>query len=70
MALDSNELAIVKAINIIYLACFILNFLFAVHNITRYIIGLKMKKWLILLFYTLLLVHNSLRVAEYCFRIA
>ena len=55
---SKEELQLLRAINIIFEICHISIALFIVHNIYKYVIGLKMKQPLIWLFYLLLLAFS------------
>ena len=70
MGANSEEIKVIRILCLGYTACFFLNLIFTLHNIFRYILGLKMKKKLILLFYSFLVIHNVLRIIEFCFRTA
>ena len=70
MDLSSSELLVVRAAYIICELCFIFNLFFILHNIYKYIIGLKIKKTLILLFYILSLFGTFLRAIEFGVKIA
>ena len=54
----------------IFVALFLFNILFILHNIYKYVIGLKMKETLVVLFYALLLAGTLARAIEYCLKIA
>ena len=57
-----------QIICIFYTFLFGMNLLFIVHNIYKYIYGLRMKQTLILTFYSLLLLSTVTRIAEFCSR--
>ena len=69
MGPDPNLLLVGRITYPVYEAMFAFNILFILHNIFRYIIGLKMKETLIVLFYVILLLGTVLRAIEYCFKI-
>ena len=56
--------------HISYEVLHVFNLMFILHNIYRYVIGLKMNRPLILAFYLLLLISTILRVIEFGFWIA
>ena len=53
---------------ICFVALFSVNLLFIVHNIVRYVFGLRMKQTLIVVFYAILLVNQCLRILEFTLR--
>ena len=55
---SEEELQFLRVINIIFEICHICIALFIVHNIIKYVIGLKMKQPLIWVFYLLLLAFS------------
>ena len=55
---------------ILIVALHIFNLLFIVHNIYRYVIGLNMKRYLIVTFYALTLISTLTRIAEFSFQTA
>ena len=69
MGPDPNLLLVGRITYPVYEAMFVFNIFFILHNIFRYIIGLKMKETLIVLFYVILLLGTVLRAIEYCFKI-
>ena len=69
MEIDPELILPLRIVFAIFVALFVLNIFFILHNIHRYIIGLKMKETLVVLFYALLLVGTSARAVEYCLKI-
>ena len=65
MGPDQEELKLKRIACIITVVFHVLNLLFIVHNIFRYVIGLKMKRLLIWTFYILVLIGTLLRIIEF-----
>ena len=64
-----DGLTVQSIFNLIYIVLHFLNLLFILHNMFRYILGLKMQRPLILTFYTILLIATTLRIIEFILRL-
>ena len=64
MELTSQEIQVIRGICILTTALFLFNTICIVHNICRYIIGLKIYRFLIVVFYVLILTTTLLRIFE------
>ena len=64
MRFSLQQIAALRGLNIIVASLFLLNLAFIVHNICRYIVGLKIHRTLIVLFYALILVSTVCRIVE------
>ena len=64
MNLTSHEIQVLRGICILTTALFLFNMICIVHNICRYIIGLKIYRFLIVVFYVLILTTTLLRIFE------
>ena len=60
---------ILTAINVTFEALHASNVLFIAHNIYKYVIGLRMKRVQIWMFYGFLLFATSMRIVEFALRI-
>ena len=64
-----QQLLALKSINIVMTVLFIVNLAFILHNLFRYIIGLKIWRPLIVIFYAFILITTVLRIIEALVRI-
>ena len=69
MDLSSEVLLVVRSVYVICEIFFVFNLLFILHNIYKYIIGLRIKKTMILLLYILLLFGTFVRTIEFGMKI-
>ena len=69
MTFNNTQTQIARAVFIIYEVLFILNLAFIMHNVYKFVIGLQMKRPLIITFYILIFLGTVFRIVEYGFRI-
>ena len=70
MVFNQEQVDYIRLVYIFYEVLSIFNLLFILNNIFRYVIGLKMTKTLIVIFYVLIFVGTLLRIIEYGFWIS
>ena len=64
-----QQLLALKTINIVIIVLFLVNLAFILHNLLRYIVGLKIWRPLIVIFYALIFMTTVLRIIEALVRI-
>ena len=69
MAFSEDHKQLIRTVYIAYVTFHVFNLFFILHNISRYVIGLKMNRPLIVTFYVLILVGTLLRIIEYSLRL-
>ena len=65
MVFSKSQLQLLRSINIVFEILHVFIVLFIIHNIFKYVIGLKMKRPLIWIFYILLFIAGILRIVEF-----
>ena len=62
--LNSNQVLTLRLINAITAGLFLLNLVFIIHNIFRYVYGLKIYRSLVMIFYVLIVISTFFRIVE------
>ena len=70
MSSKDKNVDLIQASCIAFAVLFALNLLFTIHNIVRYILGLKMKQKLIVIFYVMISLASFFRIIEFILRAA
>ena len=70
MEFSQGQIYFLRISIIVYSIIIFFSVLFILHNIYRYVIGLKMKRPLIWMFYIFLLVANIMNLTDYAYQIA
>ena len=68
MELNSNQVLTLRLINSLVSGLFLANLAFIIHNLYRYVYGLKIYRSLVVVFYVLIFISTSFRIVEAVYR--